>query len=41
MTGWLPGTPQWAWVALFMVVFCGANLAAVRNFGEFEFWFAA
>jgi aromatic amino acid permease len=28
-------------VALFMVVFCGTNLAAVKNFGEFEFWFAA
>ncbi|OQD55330.1 amino acid transporter [Streptomyces phaeoluteigriseus] len=41
VTGWLPGTPAWAWVALFMVVFCGANLAAVKNFGEFEFWFAA
>ncbi|MFF9620252.1 amino acid permease [Streptomyces griseosporeus] len=41
VTGWLPGTPEWAWVALFMVVFCGANLAAVKNFGEFEFWFAA
>ncbi|MGP4012320.1 amino acid permease [Streptomyces sp. 4N124] len=41
MTGWLPGTPEWAWVALFMVVFCGTNLAAVKNFGEFEFWFAA
>lgn len=39
--GWLPHTPEWAWVALFMVVFCGANLAAVKNFGEFEFWFAA
>ncbi len=39
--GWLPGTPEWAWVALFMVVFCGTNLAAVKNFGEFEFWFAA
>ncbi|MFI9241806.1 amino acid permease [Streptomyces sp. NPDC053086] len=39
--GWLPGTPQWMWVALFMVVFCGANLTAVKNFGEFEFWFAA
>jgi L-asparagine transporter-like permease len=24
-----------------MVVFCVANLAAVKNFGEFEFWFAA
>ncbi|GGS72125.1 MULTISPECIES: amino acid permease [Streptomyces] len=41
VSGWLPGTPEWAWVALFMVVFCGANLAAVKNFGEFEFWFAA
>ncbi|MGW1722920.1 amino acid permease [Streptomyces sp. NPDC002306] len=41
VTGWLPGTPEWAWVALFMLVFCGANLAAVKNFGEFEFWFAA
>ncbi|MGV4981813.1 amino acid permease [Streptomyces sp. NRAIS4] len=41
VSGWLPGTPEWLWVALFMVVFCGANLAAVKNFGEFEFWFAA
>jgi aromatic amino acid permease len=41
VTGWLPGTPEWAWVALFMVVFLGTNLAAVKNFGEFEFWFAA
>ncbi|WP_418957061.1 amino acid permease [Streptomyces tritici] len=41
VTGWLPGTPEWAWVALFMLIFCGANLAAVKNFGEFEFWFAA
>ncbi|MEU5438011.1 amino acid permease [Streptomyces sp. NPDC020719] len=38
--GWLPGMPQWAWVLVFMVVFTGANLAAVKNFGEFEFWFA-
>jgi aromatic amino acid permease len=33
VSGWLPGTPEWAWVALFMVVFCGTNLAAVKNFG--------
>ncbi|GGY22688.1 amino acid permease [Streptomyces xanthochromogenes] len=39
--GWAPGVPQWAWVLIFMVVFTGANLAAVKNFGEFEFWFAA
>lgn len=41
VTGWLPGTPEWAWVALFMLVLCATNLAAVKNFGEFEFWFAA
>ncbi|MGW7417840.1 amino acid permease [Streptomyces sp. NPDC054863] len=39
--GWAPGVPQWAWVLIFMVVFTVANLAAVKNFGEFEFWFAA
>ncbi|MFD9814851.1 amino acid permease [Streptomyces sp. NPDC059080] len=41
MTQWFPGTQTWMWVLLFMVIFCGANLAAVSNFGEFEFWFAA
>lgn len=41
VSGWLPGTPEWAWVALFMLVFLGTNLAAVKNFGEFEFWFAS
>ncbi|WP_432073225.1 amino acid permease [Streptomyces wuyuanensis] len=39
--GWVPGIPQWTWVLIFMVVFTVANLAAVKNFGEFEFWFAA
>ncbi|WP_433547693.1 amino acid permease [Streptomyces sp. CA-294286] len=39
--GWVPEVPQWAWVLVFMVVFTVANLAAVKNFGEFEFWFAA
>ncbi|MEV4329417.1 amino acid permease [Streptomyces sp. NPDC049597] len=39
--GWLPAVPQWGWVLVFMLVFTAANLAAVRNFGEFEFWFAA
>ncbi|MGK5496445.1 amino acid permease [Streptomyces sp. URMC 125] len=41
VSGWLPGTPQWLWVAVFMAVFSGTNLLAVRNFGEYEFWFAA
>ncbi len=40
MTSWFPGTSSWMWVALFMVLFTGTNLAAVGNFGEFEFWFA-
>ncbi|MFC5720249.1 amino acid permease [Streptomyces gamaensis] len=38
--GWLPSVPTWAWVLLFMVVFTAANLATVKHFGEFEFWFA-
>lgn len=40
VVGWLPGTHSWMWVLLFMAMFCGTNLAAVGNFGEFEFWFA-
>ncbi|MFH9829899.1 amino acid permease [Streptomyces sp. NPDC017201] len=38
---WVPAVDQWLWVLLFMVVFTVANLTAVKNFGEFEFWFAA
>ncbi|MDH6125138.1 gamma-aminobutyrate permease [Kitasatospora sp. GP82] len=41
MSGWFPGIPLWVWVAVFMGFFCATNLAAVKNFGEFEFWFAA
>ncbi|GAA3044511.1 amino acid permease [Kitasatospora albolonga] len=41
MVKWFPGSPSWVWVALFMAFFCATNLAAVKNFGEFEFWFAA
>ncbi|MGW0738211.1 amino acid permease [Streptomyces sp. NPDC002851] len=39
--GWVPEVPQATWVLIFMVAFTASNLAAVRNFGEFEFWFAA
>ncbi|MEU7066364.1 amino acid permease [Streptomyces sp. NPDC046161] len=39
--GWLPAVDQWVWVLIFMVVFTVTNLTAVKNFGEFEFWFAA
>ncbi|GAA1982412.1 amino acid permease [Kitasatospora viridis] len=41
MNSWLPGVPGWGWVAVFMAFFCASNLTAVKNFGEFEFWFAA
>ncbi|MEU9119467.1 amino acid permease [Streptomyces sp. NPDC048506] len=41
MHQWFPSTEPWMWVLLFMVIFTGTNLAAVSNFGEFEFWFAA
>ncbi|MFF1559456.1 amino acid permease [Streptomyces sp. NPDC058279] len=39
--GWVPSVDQWVWVLVFMVVFTVTNLTAVKNFGEFEFWFAA
>ena len=35
-----PVVPVWALALLFMVVFTAINLTGVRNFGEFEFWFA-
>ncbi|WP_424213758.1 amino acid permease [Streptomyces sp. BI20] len=41
MVDWFPATPSWMWVLIFMAVFCVTNLAAVSNFGEFEFWFSA
>ncbi|MFI9273844.1 amino acid permease [Kitasatospora sp. NPDC052896] len=41
MNSWIPGVPGWAWVGVFMAFFCASNLTAVKNFGEFEFWFAA
>ncbi len=37
---WVPAVPQWVWVLLFMAVLTVVNLANVRSFGEFEFWFA-
>ncbi|WP_231114814.1 amino acid permease [Lentzea aerocolonigenes] len=38
--GWVPAVPQWAWVLVFMSALTAVNLTNVRNFGEFEFWFA-
>ena len=36
----LAGDPVWALTLIFMVVFTAINLAGVKNFGEFESWFA-
>ncbi len=40
MTGLVPGIPGWTWMTVFMAAFTGSNLAAVRRFGDLEFWFA-
>ncbi|MHB8813245.1 MAG: amino acid permease [Steroidobacteraceae bacterium] len=37
---WLPWMPQWVPPLAALVVLYGANLLAVRVFGELEFWFA-
>jgi AAT family amino acid transporter len=37
---WLPEIPQWLPALVALVVLYGANLLAVRVFGELEFWFA-
>ncbi len=35
-----PVLPAWALTLIFMVVFTTINLTSVKNYGEFEFWFA-
>ena len=37
---WLPQVPQWLPPLIALLVLYGANLLAVRVFGELEFWFA-
>ena len=37
---WLPGVAQWLPPLIALLVLYGANLLAVRVFGELEFWFA-
>ncbi|AKE89948.1 amino acid transporter [Rhodococcus sp. WB1] len=41
MNRWIPGVPQWTWALVLMVVLTLTNIASVKSFGEFEFWFAA
>lgn len=37
---WYPGLPLWLPVVVFAAVMLAVNAAAVRFFGEFEYWFA-
>ncbi|NVM98611.1 amino acid permease [Arthrobacter sp. SDTb3-6] len=39
VTVW-PVLPVWALTLVFMVAFTAVNLTSVKNYGEFEFWFA-
>ncbi|MFJ4115145.1 amino acid permease [Pseudomonas psychrophila] len=37
---WIPAVPSWLFAFLIMVTLSSTNLASVKNFGEFEYWFA-
>jgi amino acid transporter, AAT family len=37
---WFPDVPQWLPALIALILLYGANLLAVRVFGELEFWFA-
>ncbi|CAI3800445.1 GABA permease [Pseudomonas sp. MM221] len=37
---WFPAVPSWLFAFLIMGVLAASNLVSVKNFGEFEFWFA-
>ena len=39
--GWVPDVPAWLWVLIFVAALTAVNLFGVRNYGRFEFWFAA
>ncbi|MFY9712605.1 MAG: amino acid permease [Microbacterium sp.] len=41
VVGWGPVVPAWMWVLVFVVALTAVNLFGVRNYGRFEFWFAA
>ncbi len=38
--GYFPAIPSWAFAFAIMVLLACTNLVSVKNFGEFEFWFA-
>ena len=37
---WFPAVPSWLFAFLIMGLLACSNLVSVKNFGEFEFWFA-
>ncbi|WP_309102382.1 amino acid permease [Microbacterium sp.] len=41
VAGWIPAVPAWVWVLVFVAALTAVNLFGVRNYGRFEFWFAA
>ncbi|HWS51710.1 MAG TPA: amino acid permease [Microbacterium sp.] len=41
VAGWVPAVPAWVWVLVFVAALTAVNLFGVRNYGRFEFWFAA
>ncbi|AOW94165.1 amino acid transporter [Rhodococcus sp. WMMA185] len=41
MHRWIPEVPQWSWALIMMIVLTLTNIASVKSFGEFEFWFAS
>ena len=40
MAVWFPAVPQWIWALAALAAMSAVNLAAVKAYGEFEFWFA-
>jgi amino acid transporter, AAT family len=40
MRVWFPHVPQWVWALAALAAMAAVNLAAVKAYGEFEFWFA-
>lgn len=41
MHRWVPGVEQWQWALILMVLLTLTNVASVKSYGEFEFWFAS
>ncbi|MCK9800769.1 GABA permease [Pseudomonas chlororaphis] len=37
---WIPAVPSWLFAFLIMITLACTNLISVKNFGEFEYWFA-